>query len=601
VTPVRAHGRSAITRALALALAAALGAPGAGALARADGHPPAAAGDPAVLALVPLREEEAALRGDRLHADPAARARWVDLIRRYGALAAAHPSADESMEPLLRAAALSADLHRISRAAPDLDEALRLYRAADALDAAHPLAAAACLRGALLEIERGDDAGRAAGGASLAACATRHAGRPEGAEARRLLDMLRGVLPAEAARALDPAPLPVGPSGIPGEVIDTARLAIPAAAAPALLGNVSRFSAATYTRLVIQLDRPAHFTAGEAAAGGGLPARLFVDVQDARLAPELPAALPAGDGLLRTARIAMFTRTTARVVLDLDAVKRFRVFPLDEPFRIVVDLFGEAADAGDVAAAGVPPAVAGLEKALGTGGASLAARAGLKVKRIVLDAGHGGDDTGAVAASGLAEKDVNLALALELAPILRTRLGVEVKLTRETDVHLALEERTAIANAARGDLLVSIHCNSAPDASARGIEVYYLDIASDDYARRAAARENAASAKGLAELPAVLSELVTRANAEESKALAGAIDAALFARVDATHRDAVDRGVRGALFYVLLGARMPGVLVETSFLSSPKDAERLARPEYRSLVAAGIADGVAAFIRTRGL
>ncbi|HEV8321290.1 MAG TPA: N-acetylmuramoyl-L-alanine amidase [Myxococcota bacterium] len=573
-----------------------------------DGRVRAAPADsPAAAAgLVPLVAEEAALRADRRRGAPSARARWIDLVRRYADLAGAHPDAAESVEALVRAAGLSADLHRLSRAAPDLDEALRLYRAAATRDPALPLAAAACLRAATLTLELGPPAARPGGYRALAACADAYPARPEAAEARRLLGMLRALRPADAGGEAAPPP-PVGPSGIPGVVIDSARLHIPAAAAPATVRDVTRVSAPSYTRVVIHLDRPAHFAAGEAAAGGGLPARLFVDVHDATLAPTVPATLPSADGLLRAARIAMFDRRTARVVLDLAAVKRFRIFPLDEPFRVVVDLFADAPP--DASAAGVHPAVAGLEKALGATGAgpgdkSLAALAGLKIRRVVLDPGHGGADLGALAAGGLAEKDVNLAVALALAPLLRARLGVEVILTRETDVAVALEERTALANAARGDLLLSIHCNAAPDAAAHGVEVYYLDISSDDDALKAAARENAATTKALADLPAVLSDLVTRANADESRALAAALQKSLVARVAGAAGEppsAVDRGVRGALFYVLLGARMPAALVETSFLSNPAEAARLGTDAYRAQLAGAIADGLAAFIAARGL
>lgn len=236
-----------------------------------------------------------------------------------------------------------------------------------------------------------------------------------------------------------------------------------------------------------------------------------------------------------------------------------------------------------------------LQAATAADGPTIAAQMGLKIRRVVIDPGHGGPDTGALGPSGLLEKDAALDLALGAAAALE-EMGYEVLLTRDQDEAVSLEKRVAMANAQAADLLVSVHLNSAPQRSLAGAETFTLDVSSDRHAQRLAARENAPSERRQAELAFILADLATRANAADSRRLAEAIQRALGV---AHGGAAADRGVKQALFHVLLGARMPAVLVEAAFLTNPDEERRLRDPEFRDRLARGIADGVARFVGDR--
>ena len=229
---------------------------------------------------------------------------------------------------------------------------------------------------------------------------------------------------------------------------------------------------------------------------------------------------------------------------------------------------------------------------------TLAEQLGLKFRRVVVDPGHGGHDTGTIGADGTKEKDVALAIAKKLRTVL-TEQGLEVVLTRETDKFVRLEERARLANVARGDLFISIHCNSLPQRHIRGIETYTLNLASDRYAIRLAARENATSEKGMSDLQFLLADLATRANTEESVRLATQVQSGLVSSLRSKDAKIRDLGTKEALFYVLLGTKMPAILVETGFLSNAEEEKRLDSPGYQEDVARAIASGVQGFLGNR--
>jgi N-acetylmuramoyl-L-alanine amidase len=229
---------------------------------------------------------------------------------------------------------------------------------------------------------------------------------------------------------------------------------------------------------------------------------------------------------------------------------------------------------------------------------TLAEQLGLKFRRVVVDPGHGGHDTGTIGADGTKEKDVALAIAKKLRTVL-TEQGLEVVLTRETDKFVRLEERARLANVARGDLFISIHCNSLPQRHIRGIETYTLNLASDRYAIRLAARENATSEKGMSDLQFLLADLATRANTEESVRLATQVQSGLVSSLRSKDAKLRDLGTKEALFYVLLGTKMPAILVETGFLSNAEEERRLDSPGYQEDVARAIASGVQGFLGNR--
>lgn len=230
--------------------------------------------------------------------------------------------------------------------------------------------------------------------------------------------------------------------------------------------------------------------------------------------------------------------------------------------------------------------------------ATLAEQLGLKVRRVVIDAGHGGHDTGAIGRKGTREKDVTLAISKRVAEMLADQ-GLEVVLTRDDDTFVRLEDRTRIANEAKGDLFLSIHCNASESRKIRGIETYTLNVASDRYSIRLAARENASSEKSISDLQFILADLATKANTEESQRLAKQVQRSMVQHLRPTYAQVKDLGTKQALFFVLLGARMPAILVETAFISHAEEEKRLASKAYQEDVARAIADGVQTFLTER--
>jgi N-acetylmuramoyl-L-alanine amidase len=221
---------------------------------------------------------------------------------------------------------------------------------------------------------------------------------------------------------------------------------------------------------------------------------------------------------------------------------------------------------------------------------------GLKINRIVIDAGHGGHDSGTLGPGGLEEKDVVLDVALRLGRLLQQRLGAEVIYTRSDDTFIPLETRTAIANQAQADLFISIHANSSPDSDARGVEVYYLSFTSSADALEVAARENATSDESIHQLSDLVKKIALQDKINESRAFADDVDQSLYAGLDQGNPGLKDRGVKKAPFVVLIGANMPSILAEISFLTNPDDAAELRQPKYRQRIAEALYRGVSRYV-----
>jgi N-acetylmuramoyl-L-alanine amidase len=229
------------------------------------------------------------------------------------------------------------------------------------------------------------------------------------------------------------------------------------------------------------------------------------------------------------------------------------------------------------------------------GETSLVRALGLKIGRIVIDAGHGGHDSGTLGADGIEEKDVVLDVALRLGALLHDRLGAEIIYTRSDDTFIPLETRTAIANKAQADLFLSIHANSSPDASARGVETYYLNFTSDPTALDVAARENAVSDQSIHQLSDLVKKIALKDKIAESREFASDVEGSLYTGLQKGNAGLKDRGVKQAPFVVLIGANMPSILAEISFVTNPKDADQLLEPEYRERVAESLYKGVARY------
>ena len=228
---------------------------------------------------------------------------------------------------------------------------------------------------------------------------------------------------------------------------------------------------------------------------------------------------------------------------------------------------------------------------------SLVRALGLKVGRIVIDAGHGGHDSGTLGPGGIQEKDVVLDVALRVGKLLHQRLGAEIVYTRSDDTFIPLETRTAIANKAQADLFLSIHGNSSPEPSARGVETYYLNFTSDPDALDTAARENAVSSHSVHQLSDLVRKIALKDKIDESREFAADVDAGLYAGLKKGNPGMKDRGVKKAPFVVLIGAQMPSILAEISFLTNPDDAEQLQEGSYRQRIAESLDAGVERYLR----
>ena len=233
------------------------------------------------------------------------------------------------------------------------------------------------------------------------------------------------------------------------------------------------------------------------------------------------------------------------------------------------------------------------------GQATLTRTLGLKIGRIVIDAGHGGHDTGTIGPSGLMEKDLCLDVALRVGKLIQQKMpGAEIVYTRSDDTFIPLEERTNIANEAKADLFISIHANSSPDHNARGIETYYLNLKGSPEAMEVAARENAASEHGVHDLQDLVKQIARTEKIDESREFAEDVQESLSKRMQKAVKPVRNRGVRKAPFVVLIGADMPSILTEISFLSNPADEAMLKKPEHRQRVAEGVFQGVSSYLQS---
>ena len=231
-----------------------------------------------------------------------------------------------------------------------------------------------------------------------------------------------------------------------------------------------------------------------------------------------------------------------------------------------------------------------------SGDRSLIRALGLKIGKIVIDPGHGGHDTGTIGPNGLEEKDLVLEVGRRLGKLLETRLGAEVVYTRKDDTFIPLETRTAIANQQRADLFISIHANSSHDPDARGVETYYLNFTSSPEALEVAARENAVSEKSIYELQDLVKKIALKEKIEESREFAGDVQSSLHSGLASKAPAIRDRGVKKAPFIVLIGANMPSILAEISFVSNPTDERRLETSDYRQRIAESLYRGIAKYV-----
>ena len=355
----------------------------------------------------------------------------------------------------------------------------------------------------------------------------------------------------------------------------------------ATVTDIRYWSNPEYSRVVINADRA---TAIESKLLKKNPSidqsnqRLYVDIKNSRLG-NIDTTIPINDGLLKAARAGQYTQDTVRVVIDINSFEDYNIFSLPNPFRIVIDVRGK------------PVAKAAPQDIQGPDTASIAKQLALGVQRIIIDAGHGGKDNGASGyIKDVHEKMIVLGIAKKLAEKIRSEIGCEVIMTRSDDTYLTLEERTGIANMKKGDLFISIHANSAINRTAFGIETYFLNLTTDDESISVAARENATSKKNISELQTILNDLMQNAKINESSRLATYVQKELCDNLSKKYNQINNKGVKQAPFYVLIGAQMPAILVETSFISNKTECQRLMDPQYQKMLCDGIIKGVRKYI-----
>lgn len=405
---------------------------------------------------------------------------------------------------------------------------------------------------------------------------------------------------------------------------------------PVLLTEIQRSLVPDGIRVTLSLEAEVTYLQDEVER----PRRLFFDLRGVRASPALvDATLKYDDEVVKEIRLGRHPQNTTRVVLDLSGIEAYSVYSIYNPYRLVIDL-RRVATAGVSASlvASLPAPVVKPEvveakvestsasaagsreddavdtkKALpsrrpsvpavlspaapsanSNGKFSISRQLGLGVSRIVIDAGHGGHDPGA-RASGTSEADLTLDVAQRLQKLLEKQPGVEVVMTRDTDVFIPLQERTAIANREGADLFLSIHANASRNSSARGIETYFLNFATNREAEAVAARENAGSGQTMHSLPDIVKAIALNNKINESRDLAEIVQKSMVRRLTARSRHIRDLGVKQAPFIVLIGAAMPSVLAEISFITNRQEGALLKSGTYRQAIAQALLDGILAY------
>jgi N-acetylmuramoyl-L-alanine amidase len=408
----------------------------------------------------------------------------------------------------------------------------------------------------------------------------------ESPKAQAALRDISGVSTAAAADGKDES------SGAAGEAVSPTG-------GTALVTGLRFWSNPNYTRLVIDTDRETVFDYNLLKKDPSIhkPQRLYVDLHNSRLGKDLEKIITINDDLLKLARAGQYTPDSVRVVVDIKSLESYEVFSLKEPFRIVMDLKGGGGGLEAPLPRPINRAMAKIDPKASTG--DISRQLSLGVRRIVIDPGHGGKDYGAPGyLKGVHEKQIVLQIAKRLAVKLKNELHCEVLLTRGNDHYLTLEERTAFANTQNADLFISIHTNASRNQRAFGISTYFLNLADDDEAKRVAAMENATSTNNISDLEKILFSLMHYSKINESSRLAATVQDTLTTHLDRKGYSQIkSKGVKQAPFYVLLGAQMPSILVETSFISNPRECRRLLDPKYQDRLCEGIVLGVKKYIQ----
>ena len=450
--------------------------------------------------------------------------------------------------------------------------------------------------------------------------------------AKRATELLHGL---EAA-PVTPAPPPADtPADTPEPAV--APTATTATATAVTIRDIKRTPIPQGMRVTIEMDAETSFRAERLQN----PSRVFFDLKGTRAAPSLrDATLKFSDSVVREIRLGRHPQAVTRVVFDMEGVDDYSVFTLYSPYRLVIDFKTTSATATSgstpaavpatpvapvtslpISTSAVPDAPAvkiadtrgvGAEapafepkkeprapteprlappSANSDGKFSIARQLGLGVSRVVIDAGHGGHDPGAQS-NGLDEAELTLDVAQRLSRLLQKQPGVEVVMTRDTDVFVPLEERTAIANREGADLFLSIHANASRNPHAHGVETYFLNFATNPDAEAVAARENSASGRAMHSLPDIVRAIALNNKIDESRDFADMVQNSMVRKLAPRNKQLRDLGVKQAPFVVLIGASMPSVLAEISFVTHRQEGQLLKTPAYRQQIAEALLEAV---------
>lgn len=517
------------------------------------------------------------------------RDRWVKVIADLESFRARHPRHAKGAEALYLAATAQEKMALISRLSKDFAAAQQAYLAVADVAPRSPYATEGLWAAARLTEKNLNDptaAYRVYGRITAEQGQSKYAGK-----AKEALKRLAAYAPKPAVSK--PPVLAAPPAQSPPPVVKGER---------GLLNGVRSWSNPGYTRIVIDLSQPTDYTSTLLAADPaiGAPPRLYLDLLETLPVGGLPESSVVNDGLLRQIRTGRPEVGRTRVVLDLLSFDNYKIFTLPDPFRIIIDIAGSAGAIPVTTAQSLPttdPIAAIVAAAPSAVSASrpVPPVPSRPSRRIVIDAGHGGKDPGAVGPSGLLEKDIVLSMALLLAEEVKSKLGWDVVLTRNDDTFIPLEERTALANKVGADLFVSLHVNASPNSAAHGVETYYLNFSKNEQAAKVAARENGTTLRAVSDLEQILFDLMAHSKIQESSRLASDIQHALITGLSREFGEVKNLGVKQGPFYVLLGANMPSVLVEAAFLSNPAEETRLATRKYQVETTRAIIDGLRAY------
>ncbi|RYZ37035.1 MAG: N-acetylmuramoyl-L-alanine amidase [Myxococcaceae bacterium] len=547
---------------------------------------------------------------------------WLNVVHRFEAVASHFPKSDRAPDALFTAGDLLQELSRISFVEEDLQSAISDYSKLLEAHPKHRLADDAALALARIHVNRLDkpEAARKVLTESLTT-------NPKGDQGKELKALLASLPASNKAPSVKPTVKPLPPTRSPQGTAVAEASAQDRSALVDAITKLAREPSPTLPRLdpsvpakepaVVIADAP---TVADKAMEAKDTAKAPTEVK----APESKA--PEAVASLRGTVLQPVVKPDARAESPSVATKPSAVPapPAASTDSAVVASRPEPKQAEPEVVASKPPRpvtvsampeaprpvmtpvdsqvaqarLRAVAKQSRNAELTLAEQLGLKVRRVVIDPGHGGHDSGAVGKEGTMEKEVALAISRKVADGLREK-GLEVVLTRDDDTFIRLEDRAKLANEAHGDLFISVHCNSAATHKLRGIETYTLNTSADRYSIRLAARENASSEKGISDLQFILADLATKANTEESSRLANSVQHSLVTGLSTKYDGIKDLGHKEALFYVLLGAKMPAILVETSFLSHAEDEKRLASERYQDEVAKNIVLGVEEFLGDR--